>query len=62
MIMGTPLDCNYCQADHCGQHFINNASFPVDKSSVKDDPQFSAWWVKKYCTLNGTSSTMPVFP
>jgi len=54
MIMGTPLDCNYCQADHCGMEHINNASFPLDKSSIRDDPKFSAWWVKKYCTLNGT--------
>jgi len=54
MIMGTPLDCNYCQADHCGLNFINNASFPINMSSIRQDPKFSGWWVKKYCTLNGT--------
>jgi len=47
IITGTPLDCNFCQADHCsspGKEFVNE----------KEDPKFNAWWVKKYCTMNGS--------
>jgi len=47
IIMGTPLDCNFCQADHCQtdeETFTNNLT----------DPKFNAWWVKKYCTMNGS--------
>jgi len=43
IIMGTPLDCNFCQDDHCSPY--NNTS---------PDPKFNAWWVKKYCTMNGS--------
>jgi len=48
IITGTPLDCNYCQADHCsslGKEFTNEKH--------EKDPGFNAWWVKKYCTMNG---------
>ena len=41
IIMGTPLDCNFCQVDHCSSHgeeYVNE----------KEDPKFNAWWVKKY--------------
>ena len=47
IIMGTPLDCNFCQVDHCSSHgeeYVND----------KKDPKFNAWWVKKYCTMNGS--------
>ena len=47
MIMGTPLDCNFCQKDHCvshGEEFVNQ----------QEDPKFNAWWVKKFCTMNGS--------
>jgi len=47
IITGTPLDCNYCQDDHCsslGKEYVNE----------KEDPKFNAWWVKKYCTMNGS--------
>eukprot|EP00092_Neocalanus_flemingeri_P024779 GFUD01026868.1.p1 GENE.GFUD01026868.1~~GFUD01026868.1.p1 ORF type:complete len:507 (+),score=114.41 GFUD01026868.1:221-1741(+) len=47
IITGTPLDCNFCQADHCsssGKEFVNK----------KEDPGFNAWWVKKFCTMNGS--------
>jgi len=46
IITGTPLDCNFCQEDHCVWHdeiFYNN----------KSNPNFNAWWVKKFCTMNG---------
>jgi hypothetical protein len=39
IITGTPLDRNYCQADHCsstGKEYVND----------KEDPKFNAWWVK----------------
>ena len=45
IITGTPLDCNYCQKDFCGENMTNVG---------KEDPQFNAWWVKKYCTYNGS--------
>ena len=44
IISGTPLDCNYCLEDYC-PHNITNIN--------KDNPGFSAWWVKKFCTYNG---------
>ena len=47
IIMGTPLDCNYCQKEHCSSHgkqFVNNDT----------NPGFNAWWVKKFCTMNGS--------
>ena len=44
MIMGTPLDCNFCQNDHCGENYTN----------TETNPEFNAWWVKKFCTLNGS--------
>ena len=46
IITGTPLDCNFCQEEHCqyqGKIYSNNLS----------DPSFNAWWVKKFCTMNG---------
>jgi len=46
IITGTPLDCNFCQEDHCqseGKIFFNNQT----------NPSFNAWWVKKFCTMNG---------
>lgn len=46
IITGTPLDCNFCQEDHCQSHgeiFFNNMS----------NPGFNAWWIKKFCTMNG---------
>jgi len=47
IITGTPLDCNFCQEDHCqskhGKVFYNNLT----------NPNFNAWWVKKFCTMNG---------
>ena len=47
IIMRTPLNCNFCQADHCslpGKDFINR----------KEDPKFNSKWVKKFCTMNGS--------
>eukprot|EP00092_Neocalanus_flemingeri_P026006 GFUD01028186.1.p1 GENE.GFUD01028186.1~~GFUD01028186.1.p1 ORF type:complete len:488 (+),score=99.87 GFUD01028186.1:471-1934(+) len=46
IITGTPLDCNFCQEDHCqaqGKIYFNNLT----------DPGFNAWWVKKFCTMSG---------
>jgi len=46
IITGTPLDCNFCQEDHCqskGTIHWNN----------KTNPGFNNWWVKKFCTMNG---------
>eukprot|EP00092_Neocalanus_flemingeri_P069496 GFUD01085180.1.p1 GENE.GFUD01085180.1~~GFUD01085180.1.p1 ORF type:complete len:487 (-),score=116.41 GFUD01085180.1:160-1620(-) len=47
IITGTPLDCSLCHEDHCqanGEVFFNN----------KTVPGFNLWWVKKYCTMNGS--------
>jgi len=71
MIMGTPLDCNYCQKDHCGEGFMNLELYPnktqvfndLDEPVYRADPGFSAWWAKKYCTLNGSvKAFMLYFP
>ena len=43
IVTGTPLDCNFCQANFCGANITNGD---------RDDPQFNVWWVKKYCTYN----------
>ena len=45
IITGTPLDCNFCQRDYCGPNITNG---------VKEDPKFNLWWVKKFCTYNGS--------
>ena len=45
IITGTPLDCNYCLEDYCGNNITNTG---------KTNPGFNAWWVKKYCTYNGS--------
>jgi len=46
IIMGTPLDCNFCQTDHCFPNTNAEKNFT--------DPGFNAWWVKKFCTMNGS--------
>ena len=45
IITGTPLDCNYCSMDYCGENVTN---------SGKENPNFNIWWVKKFCTFNGS--------
>lgn len=52
IITGTPLDCNYCQADHC----TSNGTNPQfnNQANGKENPGFNAWWVKKYCTMSGS--------
>jgi len=47
IITGTPLDCSPCHDDHCtvkGQVVSNNNT----------TPGFNLWWVKKFCTMNGS--------
>ena len=44
IINGTPLDCTLCQESICPKNFTSDLP----------DPKFNAWWVKKFCTLNGT--------
>ena len=53
IITGTPLDCNYCQQDFCGT-FSNDTHTVEFTNTGKEDPKFNAWWVKKYCTFNGS--------
>ena len=61
IIMGTPLDCNYCQDDFCGKDYIN--TIPPLEGNYSKNPGFNAWWIKKYCTFNGTiSDFMLYFP
>jgi len=45
IISGTPLDCNYCVDDFCSAEMTN-----INKTN----PGFNAWWVKKFCTYNGS--------
>ena len=47
IVTGTPLDCNFCQADHCSSH-------GKELFNEKADPKFDAKWVKKFCTMNGS--------
>ena len=54
IIMGTPLDCNFCQANHCSSvqgGFVNE----------KEDPKFNSRWVKKFCTMNGSIETFLLY-
>jgi len=47
IITGTPLDCSPCHHQHCrvGEEvFVNNDTVPG----------FNNWWVKKFCTMNGS--------
>ena len=47
IITGTPLDCSPCHGAHCmagGEIFYNNDTLPG----------FNLWWVKKFCTMNGS--------
>jgi len=47
IITGTPLDCSPCHGAHCqtgGETFYNNETLPG----------FNLWWVKKFCTMNGS--------
>ena len=53
IVTGTPLDCNYCQEDVCGT-FSNDTHNVEFTNTGKEDPKFNAWWVKKYCTFNGS--------
>ena len=53
IITGTPLDCNYCQADFCGS-FTNSTTTIEYTNKGREDPKFNASWVKKYCTFNGS--------
>ena len=50
IVTGTPLDCNFCP------YRSTNSSNPEDGcfNSIETKPGFNAWWVKKYCTYNGT--------
>ena len=60
IVSGTPLNCNYCQKDHCRQYngtgtYANGTDVDYvnrNGSGYSDDPGFSAWWVKNYCTYN----------
>eukprot|EP00095_Tigriopus_kingsejongensis_P004020 maker-scaffold5_size1054832-snap-gene-1.15 protein:Tk04020 transcript:maker-scaffold5_size1054832-snap-gene-1.15-mRNA-1 annotation:"leucine-rich repeat-containing protein 8e" len=56
IINGTPLDCNFCQKDHCDGKLDRNRSEP------HDDPGFNAWWVKKYCTFTSVDEFILYFP
>ena len=60
IVSGTPLNCNYCQKDHCRKYngtgtYANGTDVDYvnrNGSGYSDDPGFSAWWVKNYCTYN----------
>ena len=43
IINGTPLDCTLCTAEIC-----NGTEIP------KEAPNHNNWWVKKFCTYNGS--------
>lgn len=56
IINGTPLDCNFCQRDHCAGKLDTNRTEP------HEDPGFNAWWVKKYCTFTSVDEFILYFP
>ena len=47
MFHSTPLECTFCSGRNCyhtkGSQFGKN---------TEPDPQYSIWWVKKYCTFS----------
>ena len=57
IIGGTPLDCNFCQKDHCKGKFGWEPG-----SNATEDPKFNAWWVKKYCTQTAVDVFILYFP
>ena len=64
IINGTPLDCNFCQKDHCENKFKDpplNVT-EEDRAELRIDPKFNAWWVKKYCTMTAVDSFILYFP
>ena len=52
IINSTPLDCTFCTPDLC-----------PDKNMTKtSDPEYNAWWVKKYCTYTAIDAFVLYFP
>lgn len=49
IVTSTPLDCTFCgeNTGYCGM-------YNTTLTYKEDDPKFNAWWVKKYCTYNGS--------
>ena len=56
IINSTPLDCNFCVKDYC------HGKFGPDANYNQTDPNFSAWWVKKYCTFTAVDGFILYFP
>ena len=51
IITGTPLDCTYCVSDFCGANATHQFS---NEGKPEPEPKFNNWWVKKFCTYNGS--------
>ena len=49
IVTGTPLDCNFCPYSNSSSTSPEGGCF-----NKETKPRFNAWWVKKYCTYNGT--------
>ena len=50
VVTNTPFECNLCKQDYCSNDtatFSNTEKDPLD-------PGFNNWWVKKYCSFNGS--------
>ena len=56
IITGTPLDCTYCVKDYCG----GNTTMDFTNEG-KESPGFNNWWVKKFCTYNGSVDPFLLF-
>ena len=58
IIQSTPLDCQVCKEDNC--------DFPDYKPLVRvnqtTDPKYSAWWAKKYCTMESVPEFVLYYP
>ncbi len=57
IINGTPLDCNFCRENYCGVYNETHG-----KAENRSDPQYNAWWVKKYCTVTAVDGFIMYFP
>ncbi len=55
IINNTPLDCTWCQ--------VGLPGCPVNYTSINTkDPEYNAWWVKKYCTFEFVDGFILYFP
>ena len=64
MFAATPLDCTLCNEKEGNCEFLEDGEkLDFDqKMNATGKPDFSAWWVKKYCTMTRVDEFTLYFP